>query len=304
MTKQSLTRGAAGAPIGQDRGWPWVFLLPFVAGITVFYLWPILQTVYFSFTKWGAFGGTTWTGLSNYARLVGDPELYISLGNTLLYTVLVLLGIPVAIVLASLLNTPGLRFASLYRVLFFLPFVAMPAAIAMVWRIVFNGDFGIANWVLSLAGVKGPYWLSQPGFALVAVAIVGIWSSLGFAAIVLGAGLKGIPADLYEAAQLDGASRSRQFRSITVPLLTPSIFFVTIMTVIGSLQLFDLLYTMLGSSNPILPKTSSLVFFFYSEGFIHNDKGYAAAIAIAIFMIIGLITLVQFRLQKRWVNND
>jgi len=288
----------------RDRWWPWLFVLPLLSGIGLFYLWPILQTFYYSFTEWGVFGGSTWTGTDNYLRLFSDPELYSALGNTLVYTAIVLLGIPIAVYLANLLNIPGLRFASLYRVLFFLPYIAMPTAIAMVWRIIFNGDFGILNYVLSFVGIDGPYWVSTPGVAIVAVAIVGLWSSLGFSMIVLGAGLKSIPAELFEAAELDGASRWRQFTSITVPLLSPSIFFVTIITVISSFQLFDLLYAILGSANPVLPKSLSLVYFFYQAGFVSNEKGYAAAIAMVIFLLIGMVTLLQFRLQKRWVNID
>nr|WP_228514130.1 sugar ABC transporter permease [Frondihabitans sp. VKM Ac-2883] len=290
----------------RDGVWPWLFVLPLILGIAVFYLWPIIQTAYFSLTTWGVFGGSTFTGVANYIRLFADPQLYLALGNTLLYTGIVLLGVPLAVWFASLLNTPGLRFASFYRVLFFLPYVAMPTAIAMVWRIIFNGDFGILNYLLKGIGVQGPYWISTPGFAMVAVAIVGLWSSLGFSMIILGAGLKNIPAELYEAAELDGARPWRQFRSVTVPLLTPSIFFVLIITIIGSFQLFDLQYAILGSpsTNPVIPQSLSLVYFFYQQGFVSNDKGYAAAIAMIIFVIIGIVTLVQFRLQKRWVSND
>ncbi|KQV08475.1 sugar ABC transporter permease [Leifsonia sp. Root112D2] len=299
-----MTSRRGGAAARNDGIWPWIFVLPLVAGVALFYLWPILQTAFFSFTTWGVFGGATWSGLDNYARLVTDPQLYQALGNTLIYTAIVLLGVPIAVWLASLINTPGLRFAAFYRVLYFLPYVAMPTAIALVWRIIFNGDFGILNYALSLVGIDGPYWISTPGFALIAVSIVGLWSSLGFSMIILGAGLKNIPPELYEAAELDGASRSRQFRSVTVPLLSPSIFFVLIITTISSFQLFDLLYALLGSKNPIMPKTASLVFYFYSQGFISNDKGYAAAIAIFIFLLIGLVTILQFRLQRRWVTND
>lgn len=288
--------------LDREGWWAWVFVLPLLVGVVVFYTWPILQTLFYSFTTWGVFGGWTFSGLDNYRAMLTDPAFYRSLLNTVIYTAIVLLGIPLAVWLASLLNTPGLRFASFYRVLFFLPYVAMPTAIALVWRMIFNGDFGILNWAFSLVGVQGPYWLSTPGFALVAVSVVGLWSSLGFAMIILGAGLKSIPPELYEAAELDGASRYRAFRSITVPLLSPSIFFVVIVTTIASFQLFDLLYALLGSTNPVMPRTMSLVFYFYSTGFISNDKGLAATIAIAIFVLIGFVTVVQFRLQRRWVQ--
>lgn len=292
-------------PRGNDGWWALVFVGPLALGIGVFYIWPIVQTAGFSFTSFGVFGDATFAGLENFTRLFTEESFYLSLGNTLLYTAIVLLGVPIAVLLASLLNLPGLRFASFYRVLFFLPYVAMPTAIAFVWRIIFNGDFGLVNYVLSFFGIEGPYWISTPGFAITAVAIVGLWSSIGFSMIVLAAGLKTIPPELYEAASLDGASRWRQFRSITAPLLTPSIFFVTIVTVISCFQLFDLLYAILGttSSNSTLPRSMSLVYYFYQAGFVNNEKGYAAAVAMVIFVIIGLVTLVQFRFQRKWVHN-
>ncbi|GAB3038503.1 sugar ABC transporter permease [Parafrigoribacterium mesophilum] len=287
-----------------DGWWPWAFVAPLFLGVCVFYLWPILQTIYFSFTKFGVFGGQTWIGADNWVRLFQDPDFYRAILNTLIYSGIVLLGIPVAVFLASLINRPGLKFSSLYRVLFFLPYIAMPVAISLVWRMMFNGDFGIINYVLSVVGIDGPHWLSTPGLALISVSLVGFWGSFGLAILILGAGLKNIPTELYEAAELDGASPWRRFRSVTVPLLSPSIFFITIITIIGSFQLFDALYAMLGPNNPVMPATQSLVFYFYETGFIRNDKGFAATIALAILVIIGIVTFLQFRLQKRWVNYD
>jgi len=300
--KGGAGHGRSGS-LRRDGFWPWLFVGPLLVGVTVFFLWPIAQTAYFSLTHRGVFEGAEFIGFANFTRLLADPALYRSLANTLLYTAIVLASIPIAVYLASLLNRPGLRFASVYRVLYFLPYIAMPTAVAMVWRVIYNGDFGMLNYVLRLFGVDGPYWISTPGYTIVAVGLVGLWSSLGFAMIVFAAGLKNIPPELYEAAELDGATRGRQFRAITVPLLTPSIFFVSVITVIAGLQLFDLLFAILGSANPMLPKSMSLVYFFYREGFIQNDKGYAAAIAIVIFAITGLATLVQFRVQRRWVHS-
>jgi len=298
------TPAAAGRVTRPDGWWPWLFVAPLLAGVGVFYLWPILQTAYFSFTEFGVFGGVTWTGTENYERLVQDERFYRSIGNTLVYTAVVVIGVPISVFLASLINRPGLRFAGLYRTLFFLPYVAMPTAISLVWRVMYNGDYGIFNYLLSLVGIDGPYWTSTEGFAIVAVAIVGLWSSVGFSMIILSAGLKNIPPELYEASELDGATRWRQFVSVTVPLLSPSVFFVLVVTIISSFQLFDLLYAVLGPRNPIMPESASLVYYFYSTGFIDNQKGYAAAIALAILVIIGLVTLVQFRLQRRWVTYD
>ncbi|GAB3612053.1 carbohydrate ABC transporter permease [Humibacter ginsengisoli] len=307
VTAEAARTGSARSSAGlrrllPDGPWPWIFIVPTLFGVAVFYLWPIVKTFYLSFTTVGVFGGSTFTGLANYAQLFTDPQIPRSILNTAIYTVIVLLGIPIAIGLASLIERPGMRFRTLYRTLYFIPYVTMPAAVGIVWRLIFNGDFGPINWLLSLVGIKGPYWLATPGFALVAVAIVGLWMSLGFNLIIISAGLREIPQELYEAAQVDGASRFRQFRSITVPLLTPSIFFVMIMTVVNGFQLFDLLYVMLGKANLAMPQTQSIVYIFYNEAFIQNNQGYACAIGILILAIIAVLTAVQFRLQRRWVN--
>ena len=292
-----LPRGA-----GVDGLWPWLFVLPTLFGVLFFYIWPIIQTAYLSFTETGPFGGETWIGEANYTTMLTDSNVGLALVNTMAYTLIVLAGIPIALGLASLVNRPGLRFASFYRVLFFMPYIAMPTAVALVWRVIYNGDFGILNWLLSLVGIDGPYWTSTPGFAIVSVGIVGMWASLGFGIIILGAALKNISPDYYEAAQLDGATRWKQFTSITVPLVTPSLFFVTIISVINGFQLFDLLYAIMGQYNPALVQSQSLVYIFYNQAFIQNDKGYAAAIGVLILVVIGTVTWFQFRMQKKWVN--
>lgn len=288
---------------GSHDGWaPWVFVLPTLAGVAVFYLWPIVQSFYFSFTEWGPFGGTSWAGARNYDRLLSSADTLKALGNTALYTGVVLLAVPAAVLLASLLNRPGLRFRSLFRVLHFLPVVTTPAAVSVVWRLLYNGDSGMINYGLSLVGITGPYWLSTPVVSIIAVGVVGAWMSLGFNMIILGAGLQSIPAELYEAAELDGAGPWRQLISITVPQLTPSIFFVTVMTAIGSFKVFDLIFVMIGQDNPAIDDLQTLVYLFYFQGFQVNDKGYAAAIGIILLVVIALVTLVQFRLQRRWVH--
>ncbi|WP_083459648.1 carbohydrate ABC transporter permease [Jiangella muralis] len=300
--------GRAGAPNPGSRRrrsdsgwWPLLFAGPFFLGIAVFYLFPIVQTAYFSFTDWGPFGGVTFVGGENWRSLLSDDEFLRALFNTVVYVLVVLLGVPIAVGLATLLNRPTLRGTMVYRTMFFLPYLAMPVAIALVWRLMFNGDFGVINAFLGLFGIDGPYWLSTPGFALVAVAIVGLWMAVGFNIIILSAGLRSIPPELYEAASLDGASRWSQFVRITVPLLTPSIFFVVVMNVIGGFQLFDLLFAILGN-NPVIADTKSLVYLFYDESFVLNNRGYGAAIAFVILLIVAIVTAIQFRLQRRWVH--
>ncbi|TYB66047.1 sugar ABC transporter permease [Nonomuraea sp. PA05] len=287
--------------------WGYAFIAPTGLGLAVFYLWPVLQTAYFSFTEWGVFGGHTWTGLANYTRLISDPEVGQAVLNTLTYTVLGLLGIPLAIVFAALLNRPGLGGVTLYRTAFFLPVVTMPVAVAMLWRWLYNGDYGLINQVLSLAGIDGPNWIADPATALYALIVVGVWSSVGYNLIIFLAGMQAIPKELYEAASMDGAGRVRQFFSITLPMLSPTAFFISIVSVIGSLQLFDLVFVMTGSgqaarANPAYTRLQTVVQLFYERAFVTNDRGYAAAIVMALLLLIAVLTILQFRLQRRWVH--
>lgn len=286
--------------------WAYALIAPTALGLGIFYLWPVLQTAYFSFTEWGAFGGHEWSGLDNYVRLAGDPELGRALVNTFTYTALGLLSIPLAMVFAALLNRK-MRGVGVYRTLFFLPYVTMPVAVAMVWRWLYNGDYGLINYGLSLVGVDGPNWIADPDTALYALVVIGVWSSIGYNMIILLAGMQSIPADYYEAASLDGAGPVRQFFRITLPLLSPTAFFVSVISVIGSLQLFDLVFVIAGSgasarANPAFPRLQTVVQLFYDRAFVTNDRGYAAAIVMLLLLIIVILTAVQFRLQRRWVH--
>ena len=283
--------------------WPLLFIGPLMLGVLIFYYFPIIGNLYASFTKTNAFGGNQkFVGLDNYTDLLARPDLPSATVNTLFYTAVVLLAVPFSVVIASLLELPGLKGRSLYRVLFFMPYLAMPVAIVLVWRLFFNGNFGLLNQTVKTLGVADPpYWLSTPGLVILAVAFFGIWASIGFNVIILSAGLKSIPKELYEAAQLDGAGAWHQFKNITVPLLTPSIFFLTIMQAIGGFQLFDALFGMLGLNNPAAG-ASRLVSLFYQEAFVNNNRGAGAAISIMILLLVGAVTAVQFWAQKKWVH--
>jgi multiple sugar transport system permease protein len=275
----------------------------------VFYLWPIAQTLYFSFTESGPFGGHTWVGTANYRALVHEPAGVRSAVNTVYYAALQLLGIPLAVVVAALLNQRGLRGRSIYRAVYFLPVVTMPVAAAMVWRWMYQGDYGIVNYLMSLVGVDGPHWVSDPNYAMYAVAAVGIWMAFGTNLVIFLAGLQGIPAEYYEAAKVDGAGPVRTFLRVTVPLLTRSIFFATVLMLINSLQLFDLIYMMMGTpadatgqANPAMPRVQTIASLFYQKAFYEHDIGFGAAVAFVLVAFILLVTVVQFRLQKRWVH--
>ncbi|MFI6920146.1 carbohydrate ABC transporter permease [Nonomuraea spiralis] len=307
LTEERAAAKAAappGRPARRDWLWGYGLIAPMALGLAVFYLWPIVQTLYLSFTESGVFGGQTWVGLDNFAELLGDEEMIGALRNTLLYSVLVLIGVPLSIVIAALLNVPGLRGLGFYRTLYFLPVVTMPAAVGLTWRYLYNGDFGLINYLLAQVGIDGPYWVSDPDFAIYAVAVVGIWTSLGYNAVLFLAGLQGIPKHYYEAASIDGAGKLRQFFRITLPLLTPTTFFVMVITLINALQVFDLVYLMIDIKSPALAGSRTIVYLFYEQGFVQNSRGYAAAIAVVLLALILLLTAVQFRLQRRWVHYE
>jgi len=299
----SRNRGAGQSPARRGENlWGLLFIGPLALGLAVFYLWPALRTMHLSFTDAGPFGGSEWVGLENYRELFADPQLGQSLVNTLEYSAVALLAVPLSIVLAALLNQQGLRGRGVYRVLYFLPVVTMPAAVALVWQFLYNGEFGLINYLLSLVGIDGTSWLTNPSTAIFAIALVGIWLALGTNIVIFLAGLQGIPRELYEAAELDGASKIRQFRSITLPLLTPTIFFVSVISVITSLQVFDLVLMMMSRENPALPSARTVVYLFYQEGFLEHEPGYAAAIALVLLALILGLTVAQFRLQRKWVH--
>ena len=222
--------------------------------------------------------------------------------NTIVYTGVTLISIPLAVIVAAVLNKPGLRGISIYRTLYFLPVVTLPSAVALMWRLLYSGDYGIINWFLAQVGIDGPYWLSDPKVAIYAIGAVAVWSLIGYNMVILLAGMQAIPRDYYEAAEIDGAGGIQQFFWITVPLLTPSIFFVTVITVINALQTFDLVYLMVNLNNPALERTETVVYLFYQRAFVDHNGGYGAAIAFILMLAVVMLTGIQFRLQKRWVH--
>lgn len=306
-------RGPARRPVAARRprfskahmkqwAWGYAMIAPLFLGLSLFYLWPIVQSAYFSFTSWGVFGGRQWVGFENYSSFMSDPQLPRAAWNTVKYSLIVLFGIPLSIVFAALVNQVSGKYASLYRILYFIPVVTMPAAVAMIWRWLYNGDYGLINYLLSLIGIHGPHWVSDDRYTVWAMGLVGIWSSLGYNMIIFAAGLKNIPRQYYEASSLDGAGRVRQFFSITLPLLSPSIFFVSVLSVIGGLQMFDMVLLMLGKANPALAGSKTIAYLFYEDAFVTGNQGLAAAIAVVLTLVLLVLTALQFRLQKRWVH--
>ena len=286
----------------KDWSWGYFMVAPTMIGLFILNIFPIFQTIYMSFTKSGSFGKVSFVGLDNYKAIVQDKLVLQSFINTFNYTLITVpVGILLSLIVAVLLNSK-IKGKTIYRTLFFLPVVSAPAAVAMVWKWIFNSDFGLINNFLGSIGIEGPKWLTNPKTALIAIALVGIWSMIGYNMIILLAGLQEIPTSYYEAADIDGAGPIRQFFSITLPLVTPTLFFVVITTLIGSLQVFDVIYMMIHRSNAALPYVQSVVVLFYRYAFEMNMKGYGSAIIILLFLVILIITYIQLKLQKKWVH--
>lgn len=278
--------------------WGWMFIFPTMLGLIVLNIYPIIKTIYESFFKTGAFGkGNIFIGVDNYEKLVNTPDMWQSLINTFKYAIVeVPFSLAIALVLAVLLNRK-MKGRSAYRTIFFLPMVAAPAAIAMVWRWLFNSEFGLLNNVL---GTK-VNWISDPKLAVFSIAVIGVWSIIGYNMVLFLSGLQEIPKDYYEASNIDGASGIYQFFHITIPLLSPTIFFVTVTRIIGALQVFDLIFMVMDKNNPALNKTQSLVYLFYKYSFIENNKGLGSAVVVVLLIIIMVITVAQMQAQKKWV---
>jgi len=283
--------------------WGWLFLLPTMIGLIILNIIPIFRTIYQSFFKTGAFGkGNIFIGFSNYEKMFHDASVWQALINTFKYAIVeVPLSIIIAIILAVFLNRK-MRGRTLYRIIYFLPMVAAPAAVAMVWRWLYNSEFGLINHVLNSIGLKSVNWISNPNITYISIAVVGIWSVIGYNMVLFLAGLQEIPRDFYEAAEIDGASGIKQFFNITLPLISPTMFFVTVTRVICALQVFDTIYMMLDITNPAFPKTQSLVYLFYKYSFREANKGYGSAIVMLLLAVIMLITVIQMICQKKWVH--
>lgn len=247
-------------------------------------------------------------GLQNYAEMLApDSGVWRELLNTCYYAfVQVALSLIVSVLLANALNS-NIRGRSFFRVVYFLPSVTMAAAVGMVWRQLLNSQYGIVNQFLGLFGIKGPTWLTDPNFMMLGVIIVGVWSSAGYNMIILLAGLKNISKSYYEAAEIDGAGSFQKFKSVTVPLLSPVLFFVSITSIMNGFKMFDLIYTLAGSgatAEMFMQYYRTMVYGIYEKGFLYHRLGEASAESVFLLVIILVLTLIQFKLQDKWVHYE
>lgn len=288
----------------EDNIVAYIFIAPLLIGILIFFIFPFLQNFWFSFNSVNRFNMTIFIGLENYERLLTDSESLESLFTTLKYVVFsVPIGLALSLCIATLLNTK-IRGKALYRTIYFLPSVTMAAAVALVWKWIYNGDYGILNSFLSLFEIEGHNWLTNSDTALYSIILVGLWSSVGYNAIILLAGMQGIARHYYEAAEIDGAGPIKRFFNITIPMVSPAMLFVVITSTMAAFRVFDTIYMMISKTNPAFYDTQTLVMMFYRYAFDYGEKGYAAAISLLIFGLILVVTIIQLAVQKFWVNYD
>ena len=276
----------------------YLFISPWIIGFILFSAGPVIGSFAISFSQWSMLSAPSWTGPTNYQRLVSDPLFWQALSNTLYFAVgSVGLGLIFSLLLALLLNQQ-VKGMALFRTIFYLPSVCSGVAVAILWTTIFNPDFGLLNSALHAVGITGPQWLADPSWAMPAMIVMSLWGVGGSMVIYL-AGLQGIPVHLYEAAGLDGAGPLRKFWHVTVPMMSPIIFFNLIVGIIGSFQAFIQMYVMTNGG----PANATLVYllYLYRTAFEDFDMGYASALAWVLFLILLAITLVQLALAKRWV---
>lgn len=276
----------------------YLFIAPWLIGFLLFTAGPMLASLYISFNRWEIVTPPVWTGLEQYQKLFTDDRFYLSLWNTAYY---VFLGVPLHLFLALLaalamnLNLRGIR---IFRTLYYVPSLTPAVANSILWLWIFHPQYGLANAFLQTLGLKGLYWLQDPLLAKPSFIIMSFWT-IGGQMVILLAGLKGIPEQLYEAAAIDGANTWQNFRHVTLPLLTPALFFNLIIAIIGAFQVFTQAFIMTEGG----PNYATLFYllYLYRMAFENFQMGYASAMAWVLFIIILFFTILQFRLSDRWV---
>jgi len=281
-----------------------LFIAPWIVGFSVFMLYPIAASLYFSFCDYPILLPPLWIGSENYAELLGDKVFWISLGNTAYYAGISLpLGMAVALALAILLNTK-VRGMAVYRTIFFLPAILPIVAMAILWLWIFNGQYGVLNYSLSALGIPRqllPTWLASPAWAKPALIVMGLWG-VGYSIVIYLAGLQDIPVSLYESAEIDGASWWQRIVHITIPMLSPVIYFNLIMGIIGTFQIFAAPYIMTDGGPQ--RATTFYTLYLYNVAFQDLRMGYACAMAWILFLIILALTLLATKVSQRHVHYE
>ncbi len=297
-------RRSLGAALrSEETRWAFVFLLPWIVGFLVFTLVPMVLSFAYSLTNLGFSGKFDWVGTANYERMLKDANVTLAFANTLFYAALhVPLSMSVALVLAMMLLRVG-RAAGFFRTVFYLPTITPAVAVGALWLYLLNGQVGLVNQGLGLLGIQGPNWTTDSAWIKPGIVLMSLWS-LGSTVVIYFAALRNVPVELYEAARIDGANSWQQFRNITVPFISGTIFFTLIVNTIAALQIFTEVYTMyFGSQQGSAGERSALfyVIYLFRQAFENFRIGYASALAWGLFVVILIITAIQLRLSKRWV---
>jgi multiple sugar transport system permease protein len=281
--------------------WALLFAGPTVFGLYLFFIYPMFKSVYISLTKWDGLSSPQFIGIANYVQLLSDPTVGKELFNTAFFIVLL---VPITVVLALLLASafdkrlPGTGF---FRTVFFLPYVMLPVVTAQIGMTMFNSKFGIINQWLAWLGVPAVQWLTDPWLVRSVIVLMNLWAGIGYYAIILLAGLQNIPRQYYEACELDGASAWRKLTNVTVPLLTPQLFFSVVMATIGAFKMFDFIFVF-GKSNLYARESlRTMAYGIYERGFTFLDIGFASAEAVVLGAFMLIITIAQNMSQERWV---
>jgi multiple sugar transport system permease protein len=285
----------------QEWLWGYIFVLPALLGFICFMAYPTVYGLYLSFFDVKLFD-KEFIGLANYMTLFTDINFILSIGRTAYYTIGVLvIGIPLALFLAILVNQK-IKGISFFRTIYYMPVITMMIAASMIWKGLLGTNYGLINYILDFIGIENIPWLTDPKWSMPAIILMSIWKGTGFNMIVFLGGLQTISGSLYEAAKIDGANKMQTFFKITLPMLSPTIFFVIITTMINSFQVFEqaMVLTKGGPQN----STTTIVYYIYNNAFAWFKPGYASAQAVVLFLILLTITGIQFKMQKRWVHYD
>ena len=279
-----------------------VLLLPSLLGMAVFVMLPVVSSLVLSFSQWDLLGEIQWIGVDNYVTALSDPAVLGALRNTLFF----ILGyLPAVVIIAlglSLLLNRKLKGRIVFRAIYFVPVVTSWVAVSLIWKWLLNPQYGLVNFGLGLIGIKGPGWLFDPNWAMAGIVLTSVWKDIGFVTVIYLAGLQDIPENLYEAAALDGATPWQKFWTITLPMLAPTTFFVTTISLISSFQVFDQVWIMTGGGPA--GATSVMVEQIYKNAFSYYKMGYASAISWVLFAIIFVVTIAQNVAQKRLDRTD
>jgi multiple sugar transport system permease protein len=283
-----------------------LFLSPWILGFLVFTAWPIFYSAYLSLTDYDVINSPTFVGVENYQQMIEDPKVRLALGNTLLYT---LMKVPsymlLSLALALLLDRAG-RASGFFRTVFFLPKMTPPVAVGVLFLLLFNGQSGLVNSILGSVGINGPAWTTDPAWVKPGLVLMSLWT-VGASVIILLTALRDVPKDLYEAARIDGAGFWQQTKSVTLPMISPTLFFLVIVNTIGAFQSFDEAYTaFFGGGNTTYSNDAALfyVIYLFQQAFQFLHMGYASALAWLLFLIIMTITAVQVIVSRRLVHYE